>query len=258
MKVAILLAMIVVMRASVAVPTSAEERGTLRGRFVYDGEPPKPKMIKISKDVGVCGKEILDESLLVHADNRGIANVVVWLDAKEPPKHPRLDALLREPALLTMQGCRYEPHIAVVTVGQKLQLDNNDAIGHNPKYDVMRNKPNHDLWPARSTLTKQFSVAEVLPVTTSCAIHPWMRGYLVIFDHPYVAVADANGEFSIPEIPQGVWTFRVWHETAGFVRKVKREGRDVDWPKGRFMADVTPNKDSDFGEILVPAELFQE
>jgi hypothetical protein len=255
MKVAILFAMIVVMHARVVV-TTAEERGTLRGRFVYDGEPPKP-MIKIDKDVGFCGTEILDESLLVHPENRGIANVVVWLDSKEPPKHPRLDAIIREPALLTMQGCRYEPHVAVVTVGQELQIENKDAIGHNPKYDVLRNKPNSALWPARSTLTKQFSVAEVFPVSTSCSIHPWMKGYLAIFDHPYVAVSNANGEFSIPEIPQGEWTFRVWHESAGFVQKVKLDDREVDWPKGRLKVDVTSNKDSDLGEIRIPADAFK-
>ena len=39
----------------------------------------------------------------------------------------------------------------------------------------------------------------------SSNIHPWMKGCVWAFDHPYFAVTDANGGFVIPNAPAGKW-----------------------------------------------------
>jgi hypothetical protein len=48
----------------------------------------------------------------------------------------------------------------------------------------------------------------------------------------------------------------VWHEAAGYVQKVKRDDRDVDWPKGKFSASITADL-NDLGEIWIPASTFR-
>jgi hypothetical protein len=66
--------------------------------------------------------------------------------------------------------------------------------------------------------------AQRLPVILSCAIHPWMRGWLRVFDHPYYAITDADGRFEIRSAPAGRWRLKVWHEENGW--RGGRKGRD--------------------------------
>ena len=59
----------------------------------------------------------------------------------------------------------------------------------------------------------------------SCAIHPWMRGVVRVFDHPYFAVTDTDGNWEIPHAPAGRYRIVYWHETAGY--RGERNGETV-------------------------------
>ena len=56
--------------------------------------------------------------------------------------------------------------------------------------------------------------AEPGPVQYKCTIHPWMAGYVRVFDHPYFAVTDADRKFEITNAPAGKFRIVYWHETA--------------------------------------------
>jgi uncharacterized protein (DUF2141 family) len=61
----------------------------------------------------------------------------------------------------------------------------------------------------------------------NCDTHAWMRGYIHVFDHPFFAVTDDKGSFSVPNIPPGTYTLKAWHEKAGLQSieiKVPEEG----------------------------------
>ena len=45
--------------------------------------------------------------------------------------------------------------------------------------------------------------------------HAWMLGFIHVFDHPYYAVTDEKGAFSIPNVPAGAYVLKAWHEEAG-------------------------------------------
>ena len=68
------------------------EWGTLTGRFIYDGVPPKREPVELNKDLEFCGPlKPLDEELIVDPKSRGLKNVVLWLEPKSdepPPVHP--------------------------------------------------------------------------------------------------------------------------------------------------------------------------
>lgn len=199
---------------AIAPSLHAEERYELRGRFVLDGDVPERKALKIDKDVKVCGP-LLDESLIVNAQDRGIANVVLELyvaGKDKPPVHPRLEELRKAPARLESRRCAFKPHIVTVLTGQSFEWINIDTVGHNVNIGVTRNRPFSDLIPAAAKLTRTFTDRERAPVRVGCNIQPWMRSYLVITDHPYVAVSDASGKFAIGDLPPGEWKFRVWQE----------------------------------------------
>jgi hypothetical protein len=42
-----------------------------------------------------------------------------------------------------------------------------------------------------------------------------MLGWIVVSDHPYVAVTDEKGEFTLKDVPPGQYKLEIWHETLG-------------------------------------------
>jgi hypothetical protein len=235
-----------------------DKRVAVRGRFVYGGEAPRRKAVKVDKDEEACAMKLLDERLIVDAKTRGVENVVVQLvvagDAK-PPVHPQLDELRETPRVFAVENCRLEPHVVTVLKEQKLIIENRDKVGHNIKLDVRNNDPFCDTLPTGIRFTKIFKALEPLPVTASCVIHPWLRAHVVVTDHPYVAISDSDGKFAIPDLPPGEWTFRVWHEASGFVKEVTIGKEKRTWDKGRFT--LTLSEDKDVGEIVVAADRFK-
>ncbi|MFM7922423.1 MAG: hypothetical protein ACKPJJ_19530, partial [Planctomycetaceae bacterium] len=86
--------------------------GSLKARFVLSGPLPESQPLQIERDAEVCGTVgLVDESLTVNPKNRGIRNLIVWLEAKTPvPVHPRRQQPL-QPAMLDNRGCRFEPRV---------------------------------------------------------------------------------------------------------------------------------------------------
>jgi hypothetical protein len=121
-----------------------EERpwGTLRGRFVYDGEPPGPGRLPVSKDKDVFGASVLDESLLVNRDNRGIANVVIYLmPNSDLHVHPSYDATANAKVDLEFVEGRFRPHIVLLRTSQILVQHNRDPVLHNANIAFFQNSP---------------------------------------------------------------------------------------------------------------------
>jgi len=42
-----------------------------------------------------------------------------------------------------------------------------------------------------------------------CDIHPWMLGWIYVFDHPHFAVSDQRGEFRIGPVHPGNYTLLI-------------------------------------------------
>ena len=78
----------------------AQQWGNLKVRFAYDGDAPKAQPIEVTKDEAYCGKfKPMDETLVVNAENNGIANVIVYVRTKDVAIHPDYDKLLKVPGI---------------------------------------------------------------------------------------------------------------------------------------------------------------
>lgn len=260
--------------AMVAAASSADLRGAewgdLKGRFVYDGTPPASARLNITTDKEYCDlHDLTSEALVVHPENRGVQNVIIYLyqnksgvqrtpyDELEVPIHERYLPLAEQRVELDNSKCRFEPHIALVWTRQTVLLANSDPIGHNVKIDCGRdNGPSNDTLPSGGSLERRFTHAERFPVPVSCSIHPWMKGWMVIRDTPYMAVSDADGAFELLQLPAGKWQFMFWHETAGYVSKVKVHGRAEEWKRGIATFTIKPGQE-DLGDILLSPDLFK-
>ncbi len=52
-----------------------------------------------------------------------------------------------------------------------------------------------------------------------CDVHRWMTAWVGVVSHPYFAVSDVEGTFTIANVPAGKRTVTAWHEAFGAVTK---------------------------------------
>jgi uncharacterized protein (DUF2141 family) len=52
-------------------------------------------------------------------------------------------------------------------------------------------------------------------VPVKCNIHPWMRAYIGVVNHPFFAVTGDDGSYSIKGLPPGTYTIEIVHEKFG-------------------------------------------
>jgi hypothetical protein len=238
--------------AGLACAACGQEWGDLEGTFLFKGNPPTPAKISADKDPQYCGKHnLVDESIVVNKDNKGLANVVVYLLAKPPKIHPDYDKDAKAEITLDNENCRFSPHVQGIRVGQTLVLGNKDPIGHNTKADFFNNNPFNDLIPAGGSIKKTFAKLETTPSALSCSIHPWMNAHLLIREDPYFAISDKDGKFAIKNLPVGEHTFVVWSNK--FVSNVTVDGKAPtapQWARGRVKLIIKAGPNS-LGKVEV-------
>jgi hypothetical protein len=185
--------------------------GSVTGEVKFIDDPPKLPNVRVSKDQDYCGETLPDETYLLNAQS-ALRNVVVFIEsaASKAPTEPQKEHILNN------TGCRYAPRILAMHKGEKLKVKNNDPKLHIPhSYRDERTVFNLSL-PFKGTTidaTTRIRQAGILKVV--CDTHAWMLAYIHVFDHPYFAVTDENGTFSIAEIPPGNYVLKAWHEDAG-------------------------------------------
>jgi Polysaccharide lyase family 4, domain II len=198
---------------AIAYPYQAEEvrnGGTINGFVKYEGKPPSPVLLAVTKDRDVCGSAPVYDQSLVVGPNGGIANAVVTIT-----NVTRGEPLKPAPAVsFDQKQCRYIPHVAVFPAGSTVLIVNSDGILHNIHTESTIN-PVIDL--AQPGFKKQIRVTirkpEIIKVT--CDAHNWMEGWWYVTSTPYYAVTDSNGRYAIQNIPPGAYELKIWQERLG-------------------------------------------
>lgn len=182
---------------------------SIRGTVVLKGAAPEPRKLAVTIDQYVCGKEKNAEDLLL-SPQRGIRNAVVWLE--NPPPAARSEASPRATAM-NQRECMFTPRVVVVAAGGRVDFLNSDRLLHNLHSIPNTNPAFNRTQPKGRTIPITFPNPEIVRV--SCDLHSWMRGWIVVADHPFYAVTDAEGQFALPGLPPGHYTVRVWQERLG-------------------------------------------
>jgi hypothetical protein len=240
----------------------AEEWGHLTLRLVYDGPPPKlaPLLVAGAAAPGCGAGPFLDESLVVDPKDHGLANVFVYLVAPpgtKLPTHPDSEKSAQDEVAMANQKCHFEPHAVVLRTSQTFVGVNADPVGHNMKADPFQNTGFNLIIPAGGRITPKLSEAEAAPIAVQCNIHPWMKGWILIRDDPYAAVSDAHGKLTIRNVPAGKWTFRLWHERAGNVKRIVRGGKAEDLGRRGLVTLTIRAGENDLGNVKVPPDVFK-
>jgi hypothetical protein len=121
------------------------------------------------------------------------------------------------------------PHVLAVDQGTIVDFPNNDTTYHNvfsiskaTKFDLGR-------YARGKSKSVRFDNPGVVRIF--CDIHSHMSAFVLVFSHPYYAVAEADGRYRIDNVPPGTYTVLAWHE--GETRETKTvtvppQGGDVD------------------------------
>jgi len=187
--------------------------GEIIGTVKWEGKAPKMRPIQMAADA-VCaaahGTAPTSESLVVGADG-GVANVLVHVTGGLPAG--KTYPAPTTPAVMDQKGCMYMPHVLGVMTGQDLDILNSDGILHNVKVNAKNNKSFNIGMPKNmKKTTKTFDKPE-LPITFKCNVHPWMKSYIAVLEHPFFAVTGADGSFKIEGLPAGTYQVEAWQES---------------------------------------------
>lgn len=193
--------------------TTAVLAGDVTGKVAFEGKAPAPARVRMDADK-VCARAhtspVFGEEVVVNK-NGTLKNVLVYvkdgLGGKkfDPPK---------EKVVFDQVGCVYKPHVLGIMVGQELEILNSDPTLHNVHSLSKANTSFNQAMPMKGMkLTKKFDKVETFKV--KCEVHPWMGAYIGVFNHPYFAVTDDNGNYTIKGLPAGEYTIETWHEKYG-------------------------------------------
>ncbi|GIW99889.1 MAG: methylamine utilization protein [Pirellulaceae bacterium] len=240
----------------VAAPVAT---ATLRAKFVYGGDPPPREKIDGSKDP-FCGElEILSEKLVIGPD-KGIKNLALYLDVRRTDAEIPESALKAPPATVELDNnrCVFVPHVLKVRPGQTIRVKNSDGTGHNANFSFFNNQSVNFLIPAGGSKDLEVTAEEPAPIPVDCNIHPWMKAYVIVTEHPYVGITDEHGVLEIADLPVGEVTFKIWHESSdGSIDEGTVNGKKERWSRGRMEVELKPGV-NDLGTIVLAPEMFSK
>lgn len=245
--------------ASAAMPTGW---ATLAGTFKVSGNKPAPTPLSIDKDQAVCapgGRQVFSQEVVL-GPNGGLGNVVVFVSQKlpddEPWTHPEAKPGKTDEVIFDQKECVFLTHVLALQASQPIRIKNSDPVGHNTSLKPKKNPAYDQTIPSNAAGLYQPKAEEDQPFPVSCAIHPWMKAFMITRRNSYFAVTKEDGSFEIPNLPAGVeLEFRVWQERTNFLQEVTVNGSAEKWGKGRFkrtlMAGETLKLDVDVsGSVL--------
>lgn len=206
--------LVLVVLASSSIGAAApHERaaGAISGTVTFTGTPPKMHPIDMAKEPS-CEKQhatpVLTENVVTGPGNT-VQNVVVYISAGDQASAAATDVVRYD-----QKGCEYVPHVAVLQVGQTLEIYNNDQTSHNiHPLATVNPEWNKSQPPGTPPLKATYDKPEFIAV--KCNVHPWMHGYFAVLSTSHYALTGNDGSFSLKGLPPGKYTVTAWHERFG-------------------------------------------
>src|SRR5690606_19353065 len=114
-------------------------------------------------------------------------------------------------ARLDQTNEQFVPRVLAITTGTTVDFPNNDRVYHNV---FSLSKPRtFDLGRYAAGRSRAVRFDRPGIVRVFCDIHSHMSAWILVFNHPWFAVTDAEGDFVLRGVPPGTYSLAVWHET---------------------------------------------
>jgi len=174
---------------------STPRTGVIQGRITIGAAAARPARPAVA-DLGERRPDAVDRR-----------RAVVYL---EDGRRSAFEELPAGRARMDQRGEQFVPRVLAVTVGTKVEFPNTDTTFHNvfslariKTFDLGRYAPHRTGWVT-------FDRPGIVPVF--CDIHSNMSAYILVFNHPFFALTEPDGRYSIPGVPAGAYTLSVWSE----------------------------------------------
>jgi plastocyanin len=182
---------------------------------------------------------------LVHGGKKskatGAPNIVLWLTPVGSAALPGLPspATTSRPRLV-QKNKSFEPHVLVVPVGAVVEFPNRDPFFHNVFSLFEGKRFDLGLYEAGSTRDVVFDKPGISYIF--CNIHSEMSAVVIAVSSPYYAISDRSGRVTIPHVPPGRYTLRIWYEDT-LPEELNNLTREV----------IVSQDDSSLGAMRLPA-----
>jgi hypothetical protein len=176
--------------------------GTISGRVMWVGASPSAQIDRMYRDSELCGEDMpIDELVIVSLE--GITR------GKPLP--------IPGSVVIENRGCRFLPSMFVTIVGTTLEIQNLDPIMHYT-HARLDTRFGPTLWnviqqagaEGRSRLLDTLGLLDI-----RCDLHPNMKAFIQVLDHPYFDQTSFDGHFKLRDVPPGSYTLNTWHPRFG-------------------------------------------
>ncbi len=110
--------------------------------------------------------------------------------------------------VMDQRDIMFSPRVLPILVGTIVDFPNSDNLFHNvfsysqtKDFDLGR----YPTGESRSVLFERAGIVRVY-----CDIHAHMNATILVLDNPYFATPDDEGHYSIRNIPEGLYTLKLW------------------------------------------------
>ena len=241
--------------------------GAVTGQVMMKGTEPTPLAynLAIFPDPAFCGRistgtgwRLYDQFQV--SSEGALQNAIVLLEGIDQGKPFDIP-----PATVEAKDCIFSPSLLVVRDQQEIRFQNMDPVVHdvqmyetaphgssiifhrplrmNP-YHSRQEPQTHDHRPGEPIVdTFNFTKGRRI-FLAECGQHPYMQTWGLAVTNPYYAITDAEGRFTITDIPEGVYSMIAWHPWIGGFLKMKIVVLADDTLKTQFIFDAPPETDA--------------
>jgi hypothetical protein len=219
--------------------------GTITGKVTMTQGTPIPKGFNLITfpDPVYCGRistgtgwRILQEFSI--AVDGGLKDAVVVLEDVTKGK-----SFTFKPPTIEARDCRFLPFVSVVKDRSEVNVVNMDPVFHDIQaYEtshlgprVLFNSPlpmnphhKHNVGADSHEHLAGQSMKQVIRMTKDrrifvmqCGFHAYMESWGLAVDNPYFAITQADGTFSLRDVPPGDYTLVAWHPGVGTMTEKK-------------------------------------
>lgn len=213
----VLVSLLALAAVSVGEVSGDETDSPLKITVLADAHLPE-RRIEVVKGVAAFGRTLIDESVLVDAETRGLGDVLLWAQADEHRK--RVVGRQAEHAIVLANG-QYTPHVVVAKSGDKVMYRTIDPVLDKVRTSFKRSKPAGAGQDIRGPHWYVLDEHLDKPIRFESSIFPWMQSYLFVQDETECAITDRLGETVVPAYFRNAEEIKVWHPTLGYLEIVE-------------------------------------
>ncbi len=193
--------------------------GTLSGRVTLTGPVPRARSFHLihAPNIKFCarisdgkGHRILRDFTV--SENSGLKDTVIAIQGikKGKPFPTKMQTF-------NIDRCHSDQYVIGVRNGENILVENKDPIRHEiATYEINSSSyvdqvSNKAVTKHSSQVRSAFVNQDTNEFLIKCNLHPFLqtRGFMV--ENPYYAISDAEGNFSLSDVPPGTYEVLAWH-----------------------------------------------